>query len=99
MIGRLADCVITDLLLTELSFGASTMSTGCDCSICCCFVDPREILTPDLQPGKSESNMLIDYVKYSFSLPLKEYSLAPPGIMRGKRLFDIKCLTIGRFCF
>ena len=32
MIGRLADCVITDLLLTELSFGASTMSTGCDCS-------------------------------------------------------------------
>ena len=28
MIGRLADCVITDLLLTELSFGASTMSTG-----------------------------------------------------------------------
>ena len=43
----------------------------------------------DLQPGKSESNMLIDYVKYSFSLPLKEYSLAPPGIMRGKLLFDI----------
>ena len=49
----------------------------------------RETMTPDLQPGKSESNMLIDYVKYSFSLPLKEYSLAPPGIMRGKLLFDI----------
>ena len=61
----------------------------CGCSIGCCFVDPRETMTPDLQPGKSESNMLIDYVKYSFSLPLKEYSLAPPGIIRGKLLFDI----------
>ena len=89
MIGRLADCVITDLLLTELSFDASMCLIDVwlfDLLLSCIS---RETVTPDLQPGKSESNMLIDYVKYSFSLPLKEYSLAPPGIMRGKLLFDI----------
>ena len=65
----------------------------CGCSIDLLFGwpsgNPDPVTFMDLQPGKSESNMLIDYVKYSFSLPLKEYSLAPPGIMRGKRRFDI----------
>ena len=41
----------------------------CGCSIGCCIVDPRGTVTPDLQPGKSESNMLIDYVKILIRSP------------------------------
>ena len=93
MIGRHAVYVITDLLLTELSFGASTMSTDCGCSTCCCLVDPRDTEIPSLswtynQVRVSRICSLIMKSTHSLS-PSRSIRLAPPGVIRGKRCCDI----------
>ena len=59
MIGRLADCVITDLLVTELSFDASMCLIDVwlfDLLLSCIS---RETVTPDLQPGRVQRGELL----------------------------------------
>ena len=69
------------------------MSTGCDCSICCCLVGPRETAIPSLswtynQVRVSRICSLIMKSTHSLS-PSRSIRLAPPGVIRGKRCCDI----------